>query len=90
MTPDSDTPKELADALYFIHEMATSEGMDELLHETDSNGITLDGNPDSTPADFAVQVYLQNKNLLERKHAEQYLTRPRSYEYFQTETTPRC
>jgi len=58
------------------------------LHEADSNGITLDGNPDPTPADVAVQVYLQDKDLLERKHAEQYLTRPRSYEYFQTETAP--
>jgi len=50
MTPDSDTPKELADALYFIHEMATPEGMDELLHEAERNGIHLDGNPDPTPS----------------------------------------
>lgn len=88
MTPDSDTPKELADALYFIHEMATPEGMDELLHEVERNGIHLDGNPDPTPADVAVQVWLHDRDLLERKHAEQYLTRPRSFEYFQTETSP--
>ena len=88
MSPDTTTPKGLIDALYFVHEMATPESMDILLHEADSNGITLDGNPDPTPADVAVQVYLQDKDLLERKHAEQYLTRPRSYEYFQTETTP--
>ena len=88
MSPDTTTPKGLIDALYFIHEMATPESMDILLHEADSNGITLDGNPDPTPADVAVQVYLQDKDLLERKHAEQYLTRPRSYEYFQTETAP--
>ena len=88
MSPDTTTPKGLIDALYFVHEMATPESMDILLHEADSNGITLDGNPDPTPADVAVQVYLQNKDLLERKHAEQYLTRPRSYEYFQTETSP--
>jgi hypothetical protein len=36
----------------------------------------------------AVQVYLQDKDLLECKHAEQYLTRPRSFEYFQTEKRP--
>ena len=88
MSPDTTTPKGLIDALYFVHEMATPESMDILLHEADSNGITLDGNPDPTPADVAVQVYLQDKDLLERKHAEQYLTRPRSYEYFQTETAP--
>lgn len=88
MSPDTTTPKGLIDALYFVHEMATPESMDILLHEADSNGIMLDGSSDPTPADVAVQVYLLDKDLLERKHAEQYLTRPRSYEYFQTETTP--
>ncbi|MCC6311606.1 MAG: hypothetical protein IT345_11935 [Trueperaceae bacterium] len=88
MTPDTDTPRELANALYFIHEMATPEGMDDLIDESGTNGISLDGNPDPTAADVAVQVWLQDSDLLERKHAEQYLTRPRSFEYFQTEASP--
>ncbi len=88
MNPDSDTPKGLLDALYYVHEMATPEAMDLLLQEVENNGISLDGNPDPTPADVAVQVYLQNKDLLERKHAEQYLLKPRSFEYFQTDTHP--
>jgi len=88
MSPDTDTPKALVDALYHIHEMATPEGMDELLHEAENNNIHLDDDPDHSPADVAVQVWLQNKDLLERKHAEQYLTRPRSFEYFQTEASP--
>lgn len=88
MTPDTDTPRELANALYFIHEMATPEGMDDLIDESETNGLSLDGNPDPTAADVAVQVWLQDSDLLERKHAEQYLTRPRSFEYFQTEASP--
>ena len=88
MSPDTDTPKGLIDALFFVHEMATPECMDILLQEAENNGISLDGNPDPTAADVAVQVYLQNKDLLERKHAEQYLTQPRSFEYFQTEARP--
>jgi hypothetical protein len=88
MSPDADTPKGLADALYFIHEMATTEGMDELLNEAEKKGLTMDGNPDPTPADVAVQIWLQDKDLLERKHAEQYLTRPRSFEYYQTNADP--
>ncbi len=88
MSPDADTPKGLADALYFIHEMATTEGMDELLNEAEKKGLTLDGNPDPTPADVAVQVWLKDKDLLERKHAEQYLIRPRSFEYYQTSASP--
>jgi hypothetical protein len=88
MNPDKDTPTSLLDALYFVHEMATPEAMDVLLQEAENNGISIDGNPDPTAADVAVQVYLQDKDLLERKHAEQYLMKPRSFEYFQTDTHP--
>ncbi len=88
MKPDTNTPDELLDALFFVHEMATPECMDILLQEAEKNGITLDGTPDPTAADVAVQVYLQDKDLLERKHAEQQLLKPRSFEYFQTEERP--
>lgn len=88
MNPDTDTPKGLLDALYFVHEMATPESMDVLIHEAENNGISLDGTPDPTAADVAVQVYLQDKDLLERKHAERYLMKPRSFEYFQTDVNP--
>lgn len=84
MSPDSDTPVDLANALYFIHEMATPEGMDALLAAADERGLMLDGNPEATPADVAVQVWLLDRDLLERKHAEQFLMRARSFEYYQT------
>jgi len=88
MTPGSDTPAELIDALFYVHEMSTPECMDALLLEVENNSISLDDNPDPTAADVAVQVYLQDKDILERKHAEQYLVKPRSFEYFQTELRP--
>lgn len=88
MNPDASTPAALLDALYFVHEMATPEAMDVLLQEAEDKGIPLDDDPDPTPADVAVQVYLQNRDLLERKHAEQYLVKPRSFEYFQTDSQP--
>ena len=88
MDPVPDTPEALLDALFFVHEMSTPEGMEVLLEEAETNGISLDGKPDPTAADVAVQVFLQDRRLLERKHAEQYLTRPRSFEYFQTEARP--
>jgi len=88
MNPDTETPKGLLDALYFVHEMATPEAMDILLQEAENNGISLDGGADPTAADVAVQVYLQDRDLLERKHAEQYLMKPRSFEYYQTDTHP--
>ena len=88
MGPDADTPKDLVDALYFVNEMSTDKCMDLLLEEAETKGLSLDGKPDPTAADVAVQVFLQDRQLLERKHAEQYLTRPRSFEYFQTEARP--
>ncbi|MBW2619542.1 MAG: hypothetical protein JRC92_11770 [Deltaproteobacteria bacterium] len=88
MSPDSDTPDSLADALYFVHEMASAEGMDELPREAERQGLRIDGSPDPAPADVAVQVWLQDRDLLERKHAEQFLIRPRSFKYFQTGKSP--
>jgi hypothetical protein len=89
MTPDADTPPDLGNALYVIHEMATEEGMDQLLAEAQVFGIPLSGNPDPTPAEVALQVWLHNREVLERKHAETFLTRPRSFEYFQTNNEDR-
>ena len=88
MSPGTDTPKKLIDALYFVHEMSTEESMDVLLDEAKRKGLQLNGQLDPTAADVAVQVYLQDKALLERKHAERYLTRPRSFEHFQTDVQP--
>ena len=88
MSPGTDTPKKLIDALYFVHEMSADECMDILLEEAESNGLSLEGKPDPTAVDVAVQVFLKDRQLLERKHAEQYLTRPRVFEYFQTQARP--
>lgn len=88
MSPGTDTPKELLNALFFVHEMSTQESMDVLLEEAENNGLVLDERPDPTAADVAVEVYLKDHRLLERKHAERYLIRPRSFEYYQTEVPP--
>ena len=88
MSPGTDTPEALLDALFFVNEMSADECMDILLEEAETKGLSLEGKPDPTAADVAVQVFLQDRQLLERKHAEQYLTRPRVFEYFQTEARP--
>lgn len=88
VSPDTDTPPTLANALFFIHEMATPEGMDSLLDAAQSVGLSLDGSSKQTPADIAVQVWLQDRDILERKHAEQFLTSKRSFEYYQAEANP--
>ncbi len=82
LTPDSATPTELNDALYLIHEMATDENADDLLEELESAGVKLDDEQPS-PADLAVRAWLTNKEILERKHAEQFMLNHRAYEYYQ-------
>jgi len=57
MNPGADTPHELAEALYLVAEMATPEGMDELLQATKGHcGINLGNITDATPAEVAVQI----------------------------------
>lgn len=81
MAPDK-LPADLREAFYFVHEMATDEGMACLLEAAEEASIEIVGNPAPTPADTAVQVWLKDRELLERKHAEQFLRNPRSFQSF--------
>src|SRR3972149_3680842 len=83
LTPDGKTPKELIDALYFVDEMATPEGMDALLAEAEQQKLRLAPGADHSPADIAAQIWLLNRDILERKHAEHYLAKVRSFESYQ-------
>jgi len=75
-------PDELADALYIISEMATTEGMDKALDAIEDKGLTIDVGDEPSAADVAVKVWLQDQDLLESLHAERFLHRPQSFEYY--------
>lgn len=66
MSPGPDTPKDLMDARHYVDEMANPAGMDALTDEAERLGLELEGEPDLTPADVAVQVWLRNRDVLER------------------------
>lgn len=87
MKPDG-LPDALREAFFFIHEMATQEGMLCLLEAAEQAGIAIEGQPAPTPGDTAVQVWLRDRELLERTHAEQFLHNPRKFESFSTATSP--
>jgi hypothetical protein len=87
MEPDK-LPADLREAFYFIHEMATPEGMECLLEAAEEAGIEIAGTPGPTPGDAAVQVWLKDRELLERKHAEQFLRNPRTFDSFGTAVSP--
>ncbi|HMN39503.1 MAG TPA: hypothetical protein PKE29_01565 [Phycisphaerales bacterium] len=83
--PDRATPPRLIDALYFVNELATPDAMDDLLGELEARGLCIDDDQEHAPIDVAIQVWLLDPDMLQEKHAEQYLARPRSFQYFQTE-----
>lgn len=87
MEPDK-LPAALREAFFFIHEMATDEGMACLLEAAETAGIAIVGAPAPTPGDTAVQVWLKDPELLERKHAEQFLHSVRSFDSFATKVSP--
>jgi hypothetical protein len=63
--PDDSVPREMVDALYFVHEMAADEQMDELLETAKQHQLPLDTDQESSPADVAVQIWLAAPGLLQ-------------------------
>jgi hypothetical protein len=81
MSPSVDTPDELLDALYFVDNLADPDCYDRILEECRTAGIEL-GNADPSPEDLTLRVWLANRNILERIHAEQYRVRPKKFESY--------
>ncbi|MBF0143067.1 MAG: hypothetical protein HQL59_06365 [Magnetococcales bacterium] len=82
MSPDESAPERMVDALYLIHEMAAPDSMEILLKAAGTFGLDLSMDADASPADVALQIWLLAPGLLERKHAESQVSRPRSFRYF--------
>jgi hypothetical protein len=84
-TPDSKMPSELIDALYFIDDLATPSGLEALRAQT--AGLSLWDHGEPAPADVALRVWLHDRNVVERVHAELAVRRLRAFRFFRT-TTP--
>jgi hypothetical protein len=82
MNPDDDVPAQMVDALYFVHEMADNDAMEQLLSAARTRGLDLDLGDEPTAADVAVTVWLAAPDLLQELHAESYVMRPKSFEYY--------
>lgn len=86
MSLGEEAPRDLLESLYIIHEMANQDGMDRLLEAARGKGLDIEFAPDSSPADVAIQVFLKDRELIERQHAKLFITRARSFLYFQGHT----
>ena len=85
MTPDTDMPRDLADALFLIHEMSTKEAMDKLQEAAELCHPPLDLTGADELADVAVRVWLLNRSLIEEINAEHELARPKAFLSFLTD-----
>jgi hypothetical protein len=73
--PKEGLPPEMVIPLVLVDEMATDLQMDRLLATAIRRGIKLSLLDNNSPADVAVQVWLQAPRLLEELHAENYTIR---------------
>ena len=80
--PHEDVPREMVEALYYIHEMSSIEQMDDLLAAARARHRRIDVGPDASPADVAACAWLAYPDLLREQHAEAYAARQRSFTYF--------
>jgi hypothetical protein len=88
VTPDADTPPRLMDALYYIHAMSTGEGMDLLLPEVDVTGCQPSLLGEYHAADIAVKAWLDNPEMVQRKHAELHMRDFRAFLHFRASRRP--
>ena len=82
MSPDSAVPDQMVNALYYVHETASHESMEELLERAEAAGIAIDKDDKVSVADLCVQIWLAQPSLLERQHAETIAFQRSNFMYF--------
>lgn len=80
--PQPDMPEYLVESLEIINDMADDRGMDAILAETATRPHPMRVPDDSTPADVALQAWLEDPEMLAHVHVQHNLTRPRSFVTF--------
>jgi hypothetical protein len=84
ITSDDATPDQLAEALYYVNDVATEDGADAILDYLDREPNLFPINQDSTPADLALQLWMVLPDVLKRISGNLLSVSKRSYDYFQT------
>ena len=88
LTPDNSTPDDLAEALFYVNEVCTPEGFDSIQDEIAGTDIDVEIGENAAPADLAIQVWMANREIIEKVHAEQSFMSVRSFEYVKTKANP--
>jgi hypothetical protein len=75
-------PREMVDALYYIHETSSHDDMDALLEQAAARGISIQPDLITSPADVAVQVWLTDPEIVRERHAENIAFRQKNFLYY--------
>jgi hypothetical protein len=82
MRPDAATPADMVDALYYVHETARADDMDQLLAAVRARGLSVIDDPAATPIDLAIDVWRAAPEVVRAHHAEGIAMRQQNFEYF--------
>jgi hypothetical protein len=82
MEPVAGVPKEMVDALYYVHETASEDDMDALLDLARARKIEIEHDPETTVADVAIQMWLAAPDILREHHAEGVAFRQKNFLYY--------
>ena len=70
MSPSTDMPGDMINALCFVDELSDPEYHDRIRHESDAAGIELSDQEDPSPADDVLRLWLVHPEVLLRVQAE--------------------
>lgn len=82
MDPDATVPKDMVDALYYVHETASEENMDALVDLAKTRKLEIEHDPRTTTADVAIQMWLAAPDMLREHHAETIAFRQKNFLYY--------
>ena len=82
MAPDQATPTAMVDALYYVHETCSPEDMEELHAKVAARSLAIVDDPQATPTDYTIEVWLVDPSLVQERHAEALARRQQQFDYF--------
>ncbi len=74
--------------MFYVNEVSTPEGFDSIQDEIAGTDIDVEIGENAAPADLAIQVWMADREIIEKVHAEQFFMNVRSFEYFKTKKNP--
>ena len=82
----TELPDEMVEVLYAVVEMADDSGQERLQLAVKEKNLALEVDEHTSHMDYAMRVWLADKELLMAKHGEHRLVRVTSFQYFGTKT----